>query len=197
MKHNKWIIFMLAIICAIGIIVGCEKREQTKEEVYSDFQKKISKMNSYTCTAEIIVKGNKSESNYIIKHTYKKPEYYKLEVISPERLSGKTMEYNKDKILITNPDINDSIELPNVDNDKQYLFVGDFIKNYLQNEEVNITFSGNNILIETSIPGEDKYFSTQILYVDKNTKKPDKMEILDKEGITRFTVNYKDFKYKG
>ena len=46
------------------------------------------------------------------------------------------MEYKDDKIIVNNPDINDKIELPNADENKQYIFIGDFIKNYLQNEEI-------------------------------------------------------------
>ena len=106
-------------------------------------------MSSYKCIAEVEVIGNKSSHNYVFIHSYTKPDYYKLEVVEPEHLKGKTMEYKDDKVIITNPDIKDKIELPNADDNKQYLFIGDFIKNYLQNEEINIKLSNNSLMLET------------------------------------------------
>ena len=38
------------------------------------------------------------------------------------------MEYKGDKVIISNPDIKDKIELPNMEDNRQYAFIGDFIK---------------------------------------------------------------------
>jgi len=104
------------------------------------------------------------------------------------------MEYKNNKILVKNPDIDDIIELPNLGRNDQYMFIGDFIKNYLQNEEIETQLAKGNLILETCIPGEDEYFNKQVLYVNAETKNPDKMEILDIKGKNRFTVSYKDFK---
>lgn len=49
--------------------------------------------------------------------------------------------------------------------------------------------------IEVKIPGNNKYFNKQILYVNNKTKTPDKMEIVDNEENPRFIVTYEGFKY--
>ena len=103
---------------------------------------------------------------------------------------------NKELEKLSNPDIKDKIELPNMEDNRQYAFIGDFIKNYLQNEEVNIKLSNNSLILETTIPGNNKYFNKQILYVNKDTKNPEKMEILNDEGKPSFTVKYKEFECK-
>lgn len=193
---KQWTILTIALLCILIVFVGCQKRESTKEEVYGEFQKKISKIEAYKCIAEIEAIGNKSPQNYIMMHDYEKPDYYRIEVVSPEHLKGKTMEYKGDKITIKNPDANDQVELPNVGKNSQYLFIGDFIKNYLQNEEMEMKLSGDNLILETKIPGDNKYFNKQVLYVNTKTKNPVKMEILDDEANVRFNVNYKEFEYK-
>ncbi|MBO3444034.1 hypothetical protein JWF52_05840 [Clostridium sp. CCUG 7971] len=180
----------------LGIVIGCQKKESTKEELYEEFQKKILTMSSYKCTADVEVIGNKSAHNYVFIHNYNKPDNYKLEVVSPKHLKGKTIEYNKDKILVKNPEINDTVELPNAGTNDQYMFIGDFIKNYLQNEEVTIKLSKGSLNLETLIPGDNQYFSKQVLYINSKTKLPEKMEILDDKDDIRFTVTYKDFEYK-
>lgn len=193
---KKWAVLIVITVGILGIIIGCQKRESTKEELYEEFQKKILTMSSYKCTADVEVLGNKSAHNYVLIHNYNKPDNYKLEVVSPKHLAGKTIEYKKDKIVVKNPDINDTIELPNIGENDQYMFIGDFIKNYLQNEEVNIKLSKGSLCLETLIPGDNQYFSKQILYINSKTKLPEKMEILDDKNDIRFTVTYKDFEYK-
>ncbi|MEW9077935.1 germination lipoprotein GerS [Terrisporobacter glycolicus] len=194
---NKWYSLLIIIISIITLYsVGCGRKEYTKEEVYEDFQNQISKIESYTCTAKVEAIGNKENTTYIFKHTYKKPDYYKLEVKSPKNLQGKTIEYKGDKVLVSNPSINDTIELPNINNDSHYLFIGDFIKNYMQNESIILEVTERELKIETEIPGDNKYFNKQILYVDNKTKNPNKMEILDNEDKPIFIVTYEDFKYE-
>ena len=109
--------------------VGCTNKEYTADELYEDFKDQISKVSSYTCIAKVEAIGNKENTTYIFKHTYKKPDYYKLEVKSPKNLKGKTIEYKNNKIIINNPNINDTVEFKNINNDARYLFIGDFIKN--------------------------------------------------------------------
>lgn len=193
---KQWTILIAITLCILAAFIGCQKKESTKEEAYGEFQKKISKIDAYTCTAEIEVVGNKSPQKYIMIHDYKKPDYYRVEVISPEHLKDKTMEYKGDKIIIKNPDEDDEVELPNIGKNSHYLFIGDFIENYLQNEEIEIKLSGGNLILETQIPGNNKYFKKQVLYINVETKKPIKMEILDEEANIRFNVNYKEFEYK-
>lgn len=194
---NKWCTLLIIIISIITLCnVGCGRKEYTKEEVYEDFQNQISKITSYTCTAKVEAIGNKENTIYIFKHTYKKPDYYKLEVKSPKNLQGKTIEYKGDKVLVSNPSINDTIELPNINNDSHYLFIGDFIKNYMQNESIILEVTESELKIETEIQGNNKYFNKQILYVNNKTKNPNKMEILDNEDKPIFIVTYEDFKYE-
>ena len=129
MIKRKTILSIFILIFLTINLVGCKNlSQQTKEDIYEDFQKKITKMTSYTCQADITVFNNKSQSKYTINHTYKKPSYYKLEIIKPENLNGKTIEYNKDKIIIKNKQLDDVVELPNVGDNKLYLFIGDFVQ---------------------------------------------------------------------
>ena len=109
MKKRKTIVLIFLLVFTVINLVGCKNlSKQTKEDIYEDFQKKITKMTSYTCKAEITIINNKSESKYIMNHTYKKPSYYKLEIIEPKNLNGKTTEYYKDKIIIKNKQLESS-----------------------------------------------------------------------------------------
>lgn len=193
---NKWSILLASFITMIFVFtVGCTNKEYTADELYEDFKDQISKVSSYTCIAKVEAIGNKENTTYIFKHTYKKPDYYKLEVKSPKNLKGKTIEYKNNKIIINNPNINDTVEFKNINNDARYLFIGDFINNYRKDENTKLELTENELKIEVKIPGNNKYFNKQILYVNNNTKTPDKMEIVDNKENPRFIVTYEDFKY--
>lgn len=193
---NKWSILLSSFITMIFVFtVGCTNKEYTADELYEDFKDQISKVSSYTCIAKVEAIGNKENTTYIFKHTYKKPDYYKLEVKSPKNLKGKTIEYKNNKIIINNPKINDTVEFKNINNDARYLFIGDFINNYRNDENTKLELTENELKIEVKIPGNNKYFNKQILYVNNNTKTPDKMEIVDNEENPRFIVTYEGFKY--
>ena len=195
--RNKWSTLLIVIVSIITLCnIGCMRKEYTKEEVYEDFKKQVSKISSYTCTAKVEAIGNKENTIYIFKHTYKKPDYYKLEIKSPENLKGKTIEYKDNKVLVKNSDINDTVELPIINDYSNYLFIGDFIKNYMESESSNLQSTANELKIEVKIPGDNKYFNKQILYVNNKTKNPDKMEIINNEGKPIFIVTYEDFKYE-
>ena len=193
---NKWSILLASFITMIFVFtVGCTNKEYTADELYEDFKDQISKVSSYTCIAKVEAIGNKENTTYIFKHTYKKPDYYKLEVKSPKNLKGKTIEYKNNKIIINKPKINDTVEFKNIDNDARYLFIGDFINNYRDDENTKLELTENELKIEVKIPGNNKYFNKQILYVNNKTKTPDKMEIVDNEENPRFIVTYEGFKY--
>ena len=193
---NKWSILLASFITMIFVFtVGCTNKEYTADELYEDFKDQISKVSSYTCIAKVEAIGNKENTTYIFKHTYKKPDYYKLEVKSPKNLKGKTIEYKNNKIIINNPKLNDTVEFKNINNDARYLFIGDFINNYRNDENTKLELTENELKIEVKIPGNNKYFNKQILYVNNKTKTPDKMEIVDNKENPRFIVTYEDFKY--
>lgn len=192
---NKWTIFICLLLFISFGSVGCNNSRSTKEEVYKEFTDQISKMKSYSCIAEINVVGNKNPKEYIMKHNYTKPDTYKIEIVSPQNLKGKIIKYNKEKVFVKNPNVDDYIELPNNEMDNQYLFIGDFTKNLSKNEDLNIESKGDYLVLETTIQSSSKYFNKQVLYVDKESVKPSKLEIHDDEGKARFTVTYKNFKY--
>lgn len=192
----KWTVIISILIVFMLVVIGCEKGKSTKEEIYKDFQNEISKMKYYKCRADIEVIGNKNPQKYSLIHEYNGPGRFKLEVIEPKHLKGKTIEYKDDKIIVTNPTIKDELIIPNVGKDNQHLFIGDFIKNYLQGEDIEVDMKDGYLVLTVPIPGNSKYFNKQMLFIDAKENYPAKLEILDQEGNNRILVNYSNFEYK-
>ncbi len=192
---KKWS-FLLAVLVLIAFFSFNKKdtkeeftKQYTKEEIYESFQDKILNISSYECIAEVCVSGNKTPTNYSFKHTYKKPDSYKVEVLSPESVKGKVIEFNSNKLTINNPNVEDKIVFEDYQN--KFLFIGNFIANYSYDSAI-IDEDDKFLIITKDMPND--YFNKQILYVNKKTKLPQKMQIIDINGNTRFDIIYKDFK---
>lgn len=188
--------FLLAVLVLIAFFSFNKKdtkeeftKQYTKEEIYESFQDKILNISSYECIAEVCVSGNKTPTNYSFKHTYKKPDSYKVEVLSPESVKGKVIEFNSNKLTINNPNVEDKIVFEDYQN--KFLFIGNFIANYSYDSAI-IDEDDKFLIITKDMPND--YFNKQILYVNKKTKLPQKMQIIDINGNTRFDIIYKDFK---
>ena len=192
---KKWS-FLLAVLVLIAFFSFNKKdtkeeftKQYTKEEIYESIQDKILNISSYECIAEVCVSGNKTPTNYSFKHTYKKPDSYKVEVLSPESVKGKVIEFNSNKLTINNPNVEDKIVFEDYQN--KFLFIGNFIANYSYDSAI-IDEDDKFLIITKDMPND--YFNKQILYVNKKTKLPQKMQIIDINGNTRFDIIYKDFK---
>ena len=59
--------------------------------------------------------------------------------------------YNKDKIIIKNKQLDDVVELPNVGDNKLYLFIGDFVQDFMQKDSINIKDSDEQLILEKDI----------------------------------------------
>jgi len=195
---KKWTIIITLLLIG-GLCFGVtklKKGESTKEEVYQEFFNKVISISSYECLADVEVIGNKTPTKYKFKHKFNSSNTYIIETILPQELAGNTVEYVGDKIIIKNPKMNDTLELPNEGEMSKNLFIGDFINNFKDSNDLVVEMDEDFLILKTNIKSSSEYFDTQILFVDKKTKTPHKMLILDKKQKERFIVKYSKFEYK-
>ena len=50
-------------------------------------------------------------------------------------------------------------------------------------------------ILEANVPSDSKYFKTEKLYINNNTKLPEKLIIYDEDGKERILVEYQNFEY--
>ncbi|WP_053955314.1 LolA family protein [Inediibacterium massiliense] len=190
-KIGLWIL----IVCLLG---GCSPK--TKEDLLYDVQKKLNQINSYTCKAEIEIHGNKDMQKYIVKQWFQKPNKYKLETIYPDTLKGKVTLFDGKRAWVYHPLIEQTFILDDFSkSDEQNMFLGYFIKNYLESENVQIDKKRKEhkdyLVITTEIPGNYAYFHKQILWINIEKKEPFLLEVYDSSDHIRMRVKYDGFEY--
>ena len=191
----------LLILIAVGALVflnGCATGK--KQSVSEKIQTTLLDMESYECTAALKRISNKGEDTYETKQYYKTSGEYKLLLTAPEKVAGNYTVYDGEKIYQYNPRLSDRIIVDVPDSPhRNELFLGQFIKNYMNSEEVSIETarldSGKCTVLEAVIPGNNKYLSTEKLWVDNETLLPVQFVIYDKNGDERYIVTYEEFEY--
>ena len=154
----------------------------------------ILNIKSYEIMAEIEIKRNKNENKYIIKQKYISPEYNYQEVIEPENIKGVIIERDGNNLKIQNTNLN----LTTMFNNYEYLSenvldLSSFIQE-CKNEEYKQKENSNEILLEISSKKANPYIAKEILYIDKKTAKPTKMEIKDNNQNTEIHILYTEVK---
>ncbi len=189
------------IVIFAGLIlalIACS--QSTDEEIYYEIQEMLNTINSYQCIAKIKIICQEGETEYIFQQSYKAPNKYRLEVLSPQALEGNLTLYNGKTAWFKNPSINQIWKIDNFhQSQEQLMFLGYFLKNYISSKESNFETeslgSENYIIFETSIPGGNHYFDKQKLWVNKKNRLPEKLYIYDESGRVGFKVYYENFIY--
>ncbi len=180
------------------VFVGCSPKSD--QELYYEVQKKVNKIDSYHSKVEITSVGNKGAQVYTMNQWFKKPDKYKIEIILPENLKGKTTVSDGNKAWIYNPNIEQTCIMENFTNsEEQNSFLGYFLKNLLNSENVDLLSKvideDEYLIISTDIPGNHAYYNKEELYVNIDNMKPYLLKVYDAKDQLRIEVKYIEFEY--
>ncbi|MEA5084588.1 MAG: outer-membrane lipoprotein carrier protein LolA [Lachnospiraceae bacterium] len=168
--------------------------------VHEKIQKKLTDMKSYRATANVTRISNKGENTYGTKQCYKTTGEYRLEMTSPAEVAGNYTVYDGKTVCQYNPKLESKVAVEVEENQaRNELFLGQFVKNYLQSEGVMVETAkleeGRCTVLEAIIPGDYKYTATEKLWIDNETLLPVQMIIYDTDGNERYITTYDEFEY--
>jgi len=156
----------------------------------------ILDINSYELTANITIESNKNTNVYMVKEKYiKDNNTCKQEILEPENLKDISFIYDGTSLKIQNTNLNLNKIYEN------YKYIGEnsitlmsFINDYKESQESNISENENEIILETKLKNGNKYTAYKILYIDKATGNPSKLEIQDITQKTTIYILYNEIK---
>jgi outer membrane lipoprotein-sorting protein len=187
---------MLIIVCVF--FTGCSvlKSRSSFEEV----SKRLLKLETYTCDVTMRVVNNKSIMEYKLKHYYKSPDKYRIEVLAPKELEGQVTIYNGRSSYIYHPGINQYLITENFSGSVDYnAFIGSFMNHITKTDDIRISNekSGEKelILLEFEVPEPNSYMRLEKIWIDAENSVPIKAEIYGDDGRTSVEVQYNNFVY--
>lgn len=193
-------IFSVAVITVLSVFFASCGFVKSSETPMEKIQQTLNSMEGYYCTANLTRFSKDSEKKFGIKQYYKMSGEYRMEMTSPDDVAGNYTVYDGKTVCQYNPRVEGKI-IKDVPENKarNELFLGCFIKNYMQSEEVSIAVSKTDesrcTVLEAVIPGENKFTSTEKLWIDNETITPVKLVIYDSEGKEKYVVEYNEFQF--
>lgn len=179
------VLFFCVIFCA------CGQKDSTNEI------KKINGDNSYTAVVAIKIHGNKADSNYKVKQYYVYPDKLRIETMEPDFLKDKTIIKNGDKWRVVHPLINQTIYTSKLMDRNELILIGIIEKSFFEDckDNINIEEYKNKkfICIKKTFIKSNIYRNIAVLYMDKESKKPCFLNILDHKGNLAVEIEYVNY----
>lgn len=187
---------LLLFILSLSLY-GCSGNQNTAANKIQD---QLINMEGYACVAQVSHVSNDKTSTYETKQVYQMDGQYKVEVIQPEHIVGLTTICNGERIVQYHPKLEQSALNELGGNDfRNQMFLGTFVKNYLQSEDVSIEVQNMDnaltTILEAKIPGGSRHMSTQRVWVDQKTFKPIQMSIYNKDDKETVKIEFVEFIY--
>lgn len=189
MKNNKKILIIFIIITIIIIFTFfyfyMAKKNKFGNNINSqEMVTNILNLTSYEATIEVDVKSNKNTNKYIIKQKYKSPNYIEQEVLEPTNIKGVKIINKDNQLSIENTQLN----LKTIYENYSYLSENDmdlisFINEYKEQNSNNCQEEKDTIIMKTK---------NKVLYIDKKSGKPLKMQIEDANKNIAVYILYRE-----
>ena len=180
-------------------LVGCSKGNVTNDD-YASIQDKFVDMESYSCNANVTFYSNKGENTYTISQQAKNDGRYYIETKSPENVKGNIILFDGNILWQYNPSLDSKISVGDKDKmARKEICLFTFLENHLKSKDISLETANidDNMysVLEAKISGGNKYFDSEKLWINNETKSPEKLVIYDIEGKERVLVTYEDFVY--
>lgn len=200
MKNKKIFIFiaillLIIIIFSFFVINKSKTQKIGKNSNSQEVVDYILNISSYEVTINVETKNNKNSNKYILKQQYIKDKASTQEVLEPSNISGVKIIKNGNNLKLENTNLNLNTILENYDYiGNNVLDLNCFIEDYKNSQDSNYEEKNNEIIMKTTTNNENKYTKNKILYIDKSTGNPIKMEITDINQNTTISILYKEVK---
>ncbi len=188
------------MLLLILVLAGKGCSPNSEEKTYKAIHQKLTGLETYSCTAQIYVKGNKEPGQFRTKQWFCMPDRYRLEVLEPQSMQGKTTVYDGSRLWVYYPYIDQVLLLEDLEPpEDQNLFLGFFLRDMLETESIHYSFEEWNgatvMIIGLPVPGGSKYRSAQRLVVDRKSLRPLVLEMYDINGTVTTRVEFLDFQF--
>ena len=166
---------------------------------FQEMESNLWKMSKYQATIEVTIQSNKNTNTYTCKQEYEKQgekEVATQEILQPENLKGFQIIRRGEQLEVRNTTFNLSKIYEKYDEMlKNDLWLDDFLADYQESPNKEKLEEENAIVFQ--IQKEDRpYQIKKKLYVSKETGKPQKLVIEDKNQKNRVYILYKEIEIK-
>ena len=188
---KTFLIFILVVI----FITGCGKTSSSK--VVEEFDKKINNLKSYYVEGVMELINNEDIYTYNVKVSYKKNDYYKIDLVNTTNNHEQVILRNDTGIYVITPSLNKSFKFQSdwpYNNSQVYLLTS-LLDDINNTDNISMKEVDNKYVLTSNVnyPNNDKLTSQEI-YMDKNYNVKE-VRVLDKDGNVEIKMTFDKIDY--
>ena len=188
---KTFLIFVLVVI----FITGCGKTSSSK--VVEEFGKKINNLKSYYVEGVMELINNEDIYTYNVKVSYKKNDYYKIDLVNTTNNHEQVILRNDTGIYVITPSLNKSFKFQSdwpYNNSQVYLLTS-LLDDINNTDNISMKEVNNKYVLTSNVnyPNNDKLTSQEI-YMDKNYNVKE-VRVLDKDGNVEIKMTFDKIDY--
>lgn len=188
---KKYLIVLLGVLC----LFGCGKTDQSN--VKDEFVKNISKKNSYLVKGTMNIISNEDTFSYNVT-VAKSNDNYRVNLVNTINNHEQVILRSNNEVYVVTPSLNKSFKFQSEwpDNGSQAYLLNSLVNDINNDSESKAEADGDGFVISSKVnyPNNANLVSEKI-YLDKKSNLK-KVEVLDKDGKVKITVNYTSIDFK-
>lgn len=187
-------VFSLVTIFLI-VLTGCGIKNA--DNVLNKLKKKIENSKSYYIEGEMQILNNEDTYNYDVKVSYKKGDFYKVELVNTLNNHEQVILRNEEGVYVVTPSLNKSFKFQSdwPYNNSQIYLLSSIIEDLSEDEDRKFEAKNNSYYFQSSVNyPNNKSLTKQNVYVDKNNKIT-KAEVTNDKGKVQITMDFEKIEY--
>ena len=188
---KKYLVVLLGVLC----LFGCGKADQSN--VKDEFVKNISKKNSYLVKGTMNIISNEDTFSYNVT-VAKSNDNYRVNLVNTINNHEQVILRSNNEVYVVTPRLNKSFKFQSEwpDNGSQAYLLNSLVNDINNDSESKAEADGDGFVISSKVnyPNNANLVSEKI-YLDKKSNLK-KVEVLDKDGKVKITVNYTSIDFK-
>ena len=192
---KKFLKIFSLIVCVSVMLVGCGVKNA--DNIINSVSKKISKSDSYYLEGTMEIINNEDTYKYDVTVSYKKGDYYKIDLINTLNNHEQVILRNDDGVYVVTPSLNKSFKFQSdwPYNNSQVYLINSIIDD-LKNDKNRTFKSKDKGYVFNSLVNypNNKSLVKQNVYVDKNNNITS-VEVVDKDGKVQISMNFDKIKF--
>ena len=191
MKKILKFIFLISIF----LIAGCSVNDSNN--ILGKLEKKLENADSYYVEGIMEIMNNEDTYTYNVKVSYKKPDYYRIELINTLNNHEQVILRNDDRVYVVTPSLNKSFKFQSdwPYNNSQVYLLNSILADLLEDEEREFKSKDNGYYFSSTVNyPNNKSLVKQKVYINKDANIT-KTEVVDKDDNIQIVMQFKKQEY--
>ena len=192
---RKKIKFYFLVFLFSFVLIGCGK--DNSKDIINKLDSKIKNANSYYVDGVMEIINNEDTYTYDVKVSYKKDNYYKVDLVNTLNNHEQVILKNDDGVYVVTPSLNKSFKFQSdwPYNNSQIYLLDSIIDDLINDNKIVSKKVDNGYVFSSSVNyPNNKLLYKQNVYID-NKKNITKVEVTDKKDNVQISMKFNKIKF--